>query len=407
MPPSKLEPNAQARAPIGALAVSPRKTTSRTPMIISPSLTPTCLGLPLAEQRPLTPEERSAIQDWLAQRRQEDRWWICAWIIVAILPGGLLAALMAAIFLGSDHSLTKLSVVAWFFAILAACLGGLLMELLRPTRPWTRWALVAALLSGALGTAALAFGQTWGDPFLFPVFFAGLITLAVFLVRILDRTKLVRRSKVQRDLARDEAWAFKAAESAELILLPDSGLLIREGERPFPLPEPLRIQLAAPPPVHRWELPAQGLEPTEGDTRLLFRSLEPPERHELTTLAKAHFWRGLPTVLVLGGLGGIGLGWLAWRLNADGLRAISMHEWLFAGGFGVVSIWGFPDFFRLRRGLKADLAEGRVVVVRRADTGKDAPPVAEVLPHSRIMWSEGGRLGPFRLRHLKHERFKV
>lgn len=345
--------------------------------------------------------DQETVGAWLAKRRQDGRWWAAAWLLLILIPG-LLAVLVAGFILADDkNTLLDATVAIWIFTLIAACLAGLFMELIHPTRPWTRWAFIGSLVSGGVGVMGNMLGQEWADPFIFPLIAAALCAFGIFLLRILDRGKLVRPSKVRRDLEAGEIWIFGAPESIALKVLPLSRLVLPAAEGATPPPFPALIQMAAPIPEHRWEIPAHHLTSNNTDTRLFMRAMEEAEWTEAHTLVRAYSRRGIVGISFLGILGvGLSLN-LVRELSFEGLANVTLGEWLGAAWFSVLFLWGAPRYFRLRNRLRADLKGRQLVVVRRTDEPQTASPLAEILPTSRVLWSQGGRVGPFRRKYLK------
>ncbi|HJW08415.1 MAG TPA: hypothetical protein VJ483_02205 [Holophagaceae bacterium] len=360
---------------------------------------PTCLGNPLKETRPLLEEDRALIHGWIALRKREAWFWGPAWALLLAIPGGLALLLAGVALLGADRIQTVL--VSWALIVPLISLMGLVEELLRPTRRWSRWALLACLASGAVGLALNARHRASGDLWLFPPVLALVVGLALFIAKTMDRSKLVRPSRVRRDVAIGELWVFETPGSERLEVLPKSGLLLRSGDRVLPLKTPVSILMAAAMPRHRWEIPARDLQSTHPEQQVFLRPMDEAEVQEGQALVRAFTRRALPIVVVSGLLAGATTFPVLRRAASGGLASVPFGAWLFPAYFGVMFIWSAPRFWRRRSRLAADIKDGRLVVVRNVGAAADAPPEAEVLPTSRAVWTEQGRIGPLRRQFQK------
>jgi hypothetical protein len=200
-----------------------------------------------------------------------------------------------------------------------------------------------------------------------------------------QRVRLARRAAVVREDLREGSLLCFAHPSGRsrraLEVLPRSGLAVTVAGAPVPL-VPIVVEEVARARPHALtaalprELVPRGGDPTVQVRR---RSLSAAERIELSRHVRRLRQRWWPAVaatvatLVIGGLaldrgGGLAVGAIGWGLLAAAAWTVQVRRWVAA--------------HRMAR--DHDL---RWVVTVRAR--EDAPPRLEILPHSRLVWTEG------------------
>lgn len=298
-------------------------------------------------------------------------------------------------------------ILGWALLFPLACLLGLVMECIRPTVRWTRYAIGITLLSGALGIGLNLNIPGKGDPFIWPLVLDVFFGLALFTLKVADRSKLVRPSRVRKDMLKGEIWEFSSDDAPRLQVLPASGLLLRRGDDLLPSPLPVSIQMAAPIPLHRWEIPAYGLHSAQEQHLLAKRRMEPTEIQEARSLTMAYARSGFSAMvllLVLSLILGISITvQIQDRVIVD---IAFVAPLLLSGLFWCATLTSILSRLKLVKRLKLDIAEAVLVVIRDQDAPRDSSPLAEVLPSSRIIWSTQGKIGPLRQKYLKQARIR-
>lgn len=365
-----------------------------------PELQATCQGLPLTCTRPLNEADLALISKWRSKRKQQAWVWGPAWSVLFGIPLGIPILVASGFLLEAEPFHAVL--LSWALLMPLACLLGLTLECIWPTRPWTPYAIGITILLGLIGIVLNLRQPGAGDIFIWPMLLDVLFGLALFALKVADRWKLVRPSRVRKDLLKGEVWEFSAEDSAKLQILPISGLLLRAGEDSLASPLPMSVQMAAPIPLHRWEIPAYGIVPNQGEQRLTKRRMEPAEIQEAKALAKAHARGGFAAILLFILLSAIlGISILIDLRNAEAIDLELAARWSLAGLFWSVTLASILNRRKLITRLKQDISNAALVVVRDHTTPEDAAPIAEILEASRIIWASQGRIGPLRQRYLK------
>ncbi len=371
-----------------------------------------CAGLPHAGERALSDPERA----WLTRRLTRTR----RRLLLAATGLGLVTALLPLAFawrvpLGEALGLAAL---AWLGA---AGLVGAGFALTGRSR--ARRLLAAAGLLFMLGQVALesAAHHLLGRS-LHPAVtdLTAAVRAAILLLGLIElwarardgRRLLAALGRARADLARGRVEVFAAhtaqttattaapPEPHRLEVLPQSGLLLRAGGSLVQSWNLAPVAALAPARLHALRVPIPGARARDPNLRIHRRSLSPDERVELRAQARRLRRHVGPVVVTWLAAAG----YVVARAALDGQGPTMAHLlrpgamlWLL---LAVLASAVYATRLRAARRLRQDAGFQWLVSVDEADPrSPDTVPRMEVLPVSRLLWTEDGRPAAWRMQH--------
>ncbi|HYM23899.1 MAG TPA: hypothetical protein VEU08_11835 [Vicinamibacterales bacterium] len=365
-----------------------------------------CAGLPYSGTRALSQDEVRSLSLTLgSNRRAAKAYRIFVWVAVIAVATGAVA------FVIGSAARSLMNPVAFAFAAVGvgffvAAGFGSVGEVLFGFHPISRAVFAVAwiafglgLLGGLPDTVAEPLGSTGG----IVLMFGG---AAMLIVRARD-LRLVRSvgDSLQRDLSNGTAWQF-SGELPEIVddqvaqgavklnvhaidVLPSSGIAIRIDGESAPSMLVLTVNtLGTPtsPPAEAAAAPefTEGL--SDGIT-LRQRHLQDSESEELRRYTDRFRWTILKHAigsLYVFSVIGRGVDTLVLGRTRPGLNAITLAV------VSIITMIRVERLVRHRSRLMRDVIQGIVLVVRATDQALEGPFSEEVLPNSRVPWTQFG-----------------